>query len=72
MNRRVASLLLFAAALLCPFAACAQDYPTRPIRLIVPFPAGGPSDLFGRLLGIKLTESLGQQVVVENRSAWAG
>jgi tripartite-type tricarboxylate transporter receptor subunit TctC len=72
MNRRVANLLLLAAALPWPFAAFAQDYPTRPIRLIVPFPAGGPSDLFGRLLGIKLTESLGQQVVVENRSGVGG
>src|SRR5215467_13803461 len=41
MNRRVASLLLFGAPLLWPFAAAAEDYPTRPIRLIVPFPAGG-------------------------------
>jgi tripartite-type tricarboxylate transporter receptor subunit TctC len=72
MNRRVASLMLFAAALLCPFAASAQDYPTRAIRLIVPFPAGGPSDMFARLLGIKLTESLGQQVVIENRSGVGG
>jgi tripartite-type tricarboxylate transporter receptor subunit TctC len=72
MNRRVASLLLFGAALLWPLRASAQDYPTRPIRLIVPFPAGGPSDLFARLLGIKLTESLGQQVVIENRSGVGG
>jgi tripartite-type tricarboxylate transporter receptor subunit TctC len=72
MNRRVASLLLFGTALLGPFAAAAQDYPARPIRLIVPFPAGGPSDLFARMLGIKLTESLGQQVVVENRSGVGG
>jgi tripartite-type tricarboxylate transporter receptor subunit TctC len=72
MNRRVANLMLFGAALLGPFAASAQEYPTRPIRLIVPFPAGGPSDLFARILGIKLSESLGQQVVVENRSGVGG
>jgi len=72
MNRRVASMLLLGAALPWPFAAAAEDYPTRTIRLIVPFPAGGPSDLFARILGIKLTESLGQQVVVENRSGVGG
>jgi tripartite-type tricarboxylate transporter receptor subunit TctC len=72
MNRRVANLVMFGAALLGPFAASAQEYPTRPIRLIVPFPAGGPSDLFARILGIKLSESLGQQVVVENRSGVGG
>lgn len=72
MNRRVASLLLLGAALPWPFAADAEDYPARPIRLIVPFPAGGPSDMFARLLGIKLTESLGQQVVIENRSGVGG
>ena len=72
MNRRVASLLLLGAAVPWPLDASAQDYPTRPIRLIVPFPAGGPSDMFARLLGLKLTESLGQQVVIENRSGVGG
>jgi tripartite-type tricarboxylate transporter receptor subunit TctC len=72
MNRRVASRVLFGAALLGPFAATAQEYPTRPIRMIVPFPAGGPSDLFARILGNKLSESLGQQAVVENRSGVGG
>jgi tripartite-type tricarboxylate transporter receptor subunit TctC len=57
---------------LWPLAAAAEDFPARPIKLIVPFPAGGPSDLFARLLGQKLTESLGQQVVIENRSGAGG
>jgi tripartite-type tricarboxylate transporter receptor subunit TctC len=47
--------------------AVAQDYPNKPIRLIVPFGAGGGSDYVGRLVGQKLTEQMGQTVVVENR-----
>lgn len=47
--------------------ALAQVYPARPIRIIVPFGAGGPSDLLARAVGQKLTESWGQQVIVENR-----
>jgi tripartite-type tricarboxylate transporter receptor subunit TctC len=46
--------------------AAAQDWPTRPITLVVPFPAGGPIDFIGRLMGQKLSERLGQQVIVEN------
>jgi tripartite-type tricarboxylate transporter receptor subunit TctC len=45
----------------------AQDYPNKPIRLIVPFGAGGGSDYVGRLVGIKLTQQMGQTVVVDNR-----
>jgi len=72
MNRRIAMAGLLAAALTWSATAGAQDYPTRPIKLVVPFPAGGPSDFFARLLGQKLTNSLGQQVVIENRSGVGG
>lgn len=51
--------------------ASAQVYPVKPIRLIVPYPPGGPTDLVGRSIGQKLTEAWGQQVVVENRAGAA-
>ena len=58
-----------AAALVLAFAhaALAQTYPSRSITLIVPFAPGGPADFLGRLIGQKLSESLGQQVIVDNR-----
>jgi tripartite-type tricarboxylate transporter receptor subunit TctC len=52
--------------------ALAQVYPSRPVRLIVPFPAGGSADLIGRALAKKMSEGLGQQVVVENRAGAGG
>jgi tripartite-type tricarboxylate transporter receptor subunit TctC len=59
--------LLTALLALLSCAALAQDYPNKPIRLVVPYAPGGSSDVLGRTLGQKLTESLGQQIVVDNR-----
>jgi tripartite-type tricarboxylate transporter receptor subunit TctC len=56
----------FAAAWLCTMPASAQDWPTRPVTLVVPFAAGGPIDSIGRILATPLSERLGQQIIVEN------
>jgi len=65
----LAALSLLAVAAM---PAAAQDYPTKPIRMIVGFAPGGGNDIFARLVGAKLGELLGQQVVVENRPGAAG
>src|SRR5712692_3157715 len=62
-----AVLNLIAALLAASPAAPAQPYPSRPIRLVVPFAAGGPADFLGRVIGQKLAEVLGQQIVIDNR-----
>ncbi|MGA7488637.1 MAG: tripartite tricarboxylate transporter substrate binding protein [Xanthobacteraceae bacterium] len=66
--------LLAAAGLLLALttAVAAQDYPTKPVRLIIPFPPGGSNDVVGRLIATHLGERLGKQVVVDNRGAGAG
>ena len=72
-RRQFLSLATGAAALSAlPGVATARDYPTRPVRLILSFPAGGPNDVVGRLLGQWLSERLGQPFIIENRSGAGG
>ena len=66
-NRNLVSYVTL-AGLLVASAAQAQNFPTKPVRLIVPFPAGGSTDIVGRTLAQKLTEMWGQSVIVENRA----
>src|SRR5256885_6795542 len=69
---RCTALVLGALALIGSTAAFAQAYPTRPVRAIVPWPAGGTVDGVARVLGPKLAEGLGQPLVVENKAGAGG
>ncbi len=71
---RLASLPLATAAFFLALTAsvAAQDYPTKPIRMIIPFPPGGGSDVTGRVVATALSERLGQQVIVDNRAGAGG
>jgi len=67
----VQMLPLVAASLLAAASAAAQNYPVRPVRVIVPFAAGGNTDITARAIGSRLSEVFGQQIVVENRPGGA-
>src|SRR5215813_10486347 len=70
LSRTFAAFLIFAAGLAS--AATAQTWPTKPIRVIAPFPAGGLVDVLARAVGEELARSLGQPVIVENRPGAGG
>jgi tripartite-type tricarboxylate transporter receptor subunit TctC len=73
MAKMLPRLLVAAGALLAlAGTAPAQDYPNKPIRLIIPFPPGGSNDVVGRVIATHLSERIGKQVVVDNRGAGAG
>ena len=74
-SRRVLLAALYASILLSGEQACAQgkdDYPNRPVRMIVPFAPPGVSDFLARIIQPRMTELLGKQVVVDNRAGAAG
>jgi tripartite-type tricarboxylate transporter receptor subunit TctC len=68
----LAKLATGLSLLLSPALASAQNFPDRPIRLIVPFPAGGPNDIIARVIGQRMSELAGQPVVIENRGGQGG
>ena len=69
MSRRLVFAFAFA---LIPVLASAQSWPTRPVTMVVPFAAGGPMDVVGRIMAQSLSEQLGPQVVVENVGGGGG
>src|SRR3954447_3078038 len=64
--------LLFLIGMVLSLASAAQGFPTKPIRVLVPFPAGGTTDIVARLVSQRMSETIGQPVVVENRGGAGG
>jgi tripartite-type tricarboxylate transporter receptor subunit TctC len=72
MNKKAAALAILAVMAAVPASAMAQTYPAKTVRVVIPWPAGGSNDVVGRIVSQKLSESLGQQFVVDNRGGAAG
>ena len=70
--KTIARWAALGAALLVCSAANAQQYPTKPVKILIPFPAGGVTDIAGRLIAQKLSEKLGQQFYIENQAGAGG
>src|SRR5258707_15743184 len=70
--RILRTLVALLALLLFPAVAAAQDFPTKPIKLIVPFPAGGPNDIIARVIGQRMSELMKQPVLIDNRGGQGG
>ncbi len=71
-SNKLAMKLAAAALALCSGVAAAQSYPTKPVRIIIPFPPGGSNDIVGRLIAQQLSERMGKQFVVDNRGGAGG
>jgi len=69
---RILGVVFTGLSLLLPAMAAAQDFPTKPIKLIVPFPAGGPNDIIARVVGQRMSELTRQPVLIDNRGGQAG
>src|SRR6266704_1857584 len=69
---KISRTLIASLLLLWPALAAAQDFPNKPIKLIVPFPAGGPNDIIARVVGQRMSELTKQPIIIDNRGGQAG